>query len=179
MCGPPLYDVCVVEAGRVAERAVAAIRAGAAVAARSVANPSRLPPTVSAIAYAASFAETIIIEASISSNGHGLATGRPMRIVSTVASRALAVTSAPGHSRSTAVRAVMILAVLAGWKRLVDVVADQDPAGAGVDDDVGLGRAGARRPPPGRAGVSRSATDDRGRADERGEAARAAHGPPA
>ena len=34
----------------------------------------------------------------------------------------------------------MILAVLAGWQRLVDVVADEDRAGAGVDDDVGLGR---------------------------------------
>ena len=48
------------------------------------------------------------------SNGQGLSTGRPIRIVSTLASRALAVTVAPGHSRSAAVRAVMILAVLAG-----------------------------------------------------------------
>ena len=76
-----------------------------------------------------------------------------MRIVSTAASCALAVTSAAGHSRSTAVSAVMILAVLAGCTGLVDAVADQDPAGAGVDDDVGLGR---RSPGAGRdrAGVT-------------------------
>ena len=80
---------------------------------RSAEKPSRLPPTVSAMAYAASFAETIISEAIIGSSGHGVPTGSPIRIVSTVASRALAVTGAPGHSRSTAVSAVMILAVLA------------------------------------------------------------------
>src|SRR5450755_2420712 len=113
MYGPPLYDVW---SSRPAGSPSVLSRnpSWRAVAARSVANPSRLPPAVSAIAYAASLAETIIIEAIISSNGHGLAIGRPMRIVSTVASRALAVTRAPGHSRSTAVRAVMILAVLAG-----------------------------------------------------------------
>ena len=62
------------------------------------------------------------------------------------ASRALAVTVAPGHSRSTAVSAVMIFAVLAGCTGRVDAVADQDLAGSGVDDDVGLRVTGARRP---------------------------------
>jgi len=92
-----------------------------------------------------------------------------MRIVSTVASLAFAVTIAPGHSRSTAVRAVMILAVLAGWNRLVDVVADQDPAGAGVDDDVGLGRGEPRSRRRTRRGDH--GDHDRGRAGKRGEAA--------
>src|SRR5262245_2990782 len=90
-----------------------------AVALRSAANASRLPlPTVSAIAYAASLAETILIAASIWSSGHCLPTSSPMRMVSTVASRASAVTVAPGHRRSTAVSAVMIFEVLAGCTAL-------------------------------------------------------------
>ncbi len=114
MNGPPLYDVWSSRpAGspRVLSRRPSCL----AVALRSAANPSRLPPTVVAIAYAASFADTIIIDAIICSNGHGFPTGSPMRMVSTDASCALAVTFAPGQSRSTAVSAVMIFAVLAGW----------------------------------------------------------------
>ena len=113
MKGPPLYDV---SSSRPAGSPSALSRRPSwrAVAARSVANPSRLPLTVSAIAYAASLAETIISAAMMSSALHGWATGRPMRIASTLASRALAVTFAPGHRRSTPVSAVMIFAVLAG-----------------------------------------------------------------
>ena len=59
---------------------------------------------MSAIAYAASFAETIIIDAIIWSSGHGLPTGQADRASSRRSRRgALAVTVAPGHSRSTAV----------------------------------------------------------------------------
>ncbi len=117
MYGPPLYDV--VSSRPAGSPSVLSWRPSCfAVACRSTANPSRLPPTVFANAYAASFAETINIEAIIWSIGHGLSTGKPMRIVSTLASCAFAVTSEPGQSRSIEVSAVMIFAVLAGCSAL-------------------------------------------------------------
>src|SRR5437879_1641124 len=84
-----------------------------------------LPPAVSAIAYAASLADTIIIDAIVWSNGQFCPGVRWMHMHSRPAALGVTEITAVGGSRSTATSAVMIFTVLAGgsasWRlRLVN-----------------------------------------------------------
>src|SRR3954452_22929128 len=114
MNGPPLYD-----------RAVSSPAGSPSVLSRNfscravsltiAAHVSRLfLPSVQPTAYAASFADSIIIAARISSRGQRVPAAKPILLVSMLAVPGQAVMIAVGASRSTAVSAVMIFAVLAG-----------------------------------------------------------------
>ena len=85
------------------------------VAASARANAAMLPEVASAIAYAASFAETTISESSASAKVHRWPCFMLILLAGCAAARALTVIVASGESRSIAVSAVMILVVLAGW----------------------------------------------------------------
>ena len=104
------------EAGGIAEGAVR-MPYRLAVALRSAAKPEMLPPAVSAIAYAASLAETIIIDAIAWSNGQVCPGVNPMHMHSRPAALGVTEIKAVGESRSTATRAVMIFTVLAAAER--------------------------------------------------------------
>ena len=165
--GPPLYDVSSVNPAG-SPNVLSRMPYRRAVSLASLAKPLMLPAADSAIAYAASLAETIIIEAIASLNGQREPAGIPILMASRPAASELTWIRASGGSRSTATSAVMILAVLAGdsasctWRPVMiePVLAStrMKASGGGVPSACAGGseapnrpvtrRVRARRPPP-------------------------------